>query len=180
MKVISAILLATLAVAAQGSYAPASYWPSHSGGWNSWNNGWNGNQVASYPYAKTWASSWPAAGLYSNGWNGHYGAVEKVPSWGQPWGSYGAKTIIPSVKVNAWDQPWGNYGAGWGYENVAKTVVPSVKVNSWGLPWGSYGAGAYGWEQPEVIKTVVPVAKQVAYVAPVHAGVEKVLVQPKW
>ncbi|XP_055549285.1 uncharacterized protein LOC129732424 [Wyeomyia smithii] len=155
MKVFAALLVATLAVAAQGSYVQSSYWPSHSAGWKSWNNGWNGHQVAAYPYAKTWASSWPASGLYNNAWDGYYGGYDKV---------------------NSWAQPWGSYGAGWGYQNFAKTVVPSVKVDSWGLPWGSYGAGAYGWDHPEVVKTVVPVAKQVAYVAPV----EKVLVQSKW
>ncbi|XP_055549132.1 uncharacterized protein LOC129732348 [Wyeomyia smithii] len=161
MKIFIAVLVATLAVAAQASYEHSSYWPSHSAGWSSWNNGWNGwngwngHQVAAYPVAKTWASSWPATGLYNNGWSGYYGGYDKI---------------------NSWAQPWGTYGAGWGYQNVAKTVVPSVKVNSWGLPWGSYGAGAYGWDHPEVVKTIVPVAKQVAYVAPV----EKVLVQSKW
>ncbi|XP_055549390.1 uncharacterized protein LOC129732489 [Wyeomyia smithii] len=158
MKVIVTFLIAALAVAAQGSYVPTSYWPSH--GWNSWNNnGWIDHQVAAYPYAKTWASSWPATGLYNNGWNGYYGAFNKV---------------------NSWAQPWGTYGTGWGYNNLAKTVVPSVKVNSWGLPWGSYGAGAYGWEHPEVVKTVVPESKKVVYAAPAHVGVEKVLVHPKW
>ncbi|XP_055548539.1 uncharacterized protein LOC129732070 [Wyeomyia smithii] len=159
MKTFFALLVATLVVATQGSYVQSSYWPSHSAGWNSWNNGWNGwngwndHQVAAYPYAKSWTSSWPSTGLYNKGWNGYYGAYDKV---------------------NSWAQPWGTYGADWGYQNFAKTFVPSVKVNSWGLPWGSYGAGAYGWDHPEVVKTVVPVVKQVAYAEPI--GVGKVLV----
>ncbi|XP_055539546.1 uncharacterized protein LOC129726630 [Wyeomyia smithii] len=204
MKSFVALLVATLAVATQGSYVQPTYWPSHSAEWNSWNNGWNGwndHQVAAYPYQKSWTSSWPVAGLSNNGWNGYYGAVDKVKSWAQPWGHYGAgwgyqnivKTVVPSVKLNPGGLPWGSYGAGaygwehpelvktsgtygagWEYQNLVKTVVPSVKVNSWGLPWGSYGAGAYGWEHPEVVKTSAPVVEQVAYADQI--GVGKVLV----
>ncbi|XP_053692461.1 uncharacterized protein LOC128740909 [Sabethes cyaneus] len=137
MKVFIALFAVAMASAAQASYLPAvdSAW-SHSGlGWNSWNDwdDWNGNHIAAYPYAKSWSSAWPAASLY-NGWDGQYG-----------------------LGLN--------------------------KVNSWGLPWGTYGAdhGAYGWGHPGLVKTVVPVAKQIAatpgslHIAPVPLGPEKVV-----
>ncbi|XP_058447641.1 uncharacterized protein LOC131428023 [Malaya genurostris] len=165
MKVFIAIFVVTLAVSTIGSYVPNA-------GWNSWNS-WNdhsliGNsyaqswapQISAYPYAKSWSSAWPAASLY-NDWNGYHGGVNKIQSWGLPLESY---------------------GSGWRYQNLAKVAAP-VTVNSWGLPWGSYGTGAYGWGHHQgLIKTVVPVSKQIAatpgsiHVAPVPVDVEKVIV----
>ncbi|XP_058814656.1 uncharacterized protein LOC131678492, partial [Topomyia yanbarensis] len=126
----------------------------------SWPSTWQVTpQIAAYPYAKSWSSAWPAASLY-NGWNGYYSEANKAHSWGLPLESY---------------------GAGWGYQNLAKVVAP-VKINSWGLPWENYGAGANDWGyQHGLVKTVVPVSKQIAatpgsvFVAPVSVGGEKVV-----
>ncbi|XP_055550019.1 uncharacterized protein LOC129732796 [Wyeomyia smithii] len=124
MKAFIALLLATVAIVAEGS-AVSTVWPSHYGGWNSWNgwngwNGWNDHGALAYPYAKSWSSSWQGAPLYK-GWDGYDNGAR---SWGLPWGSY---------------------GNGWGHHGVVKAVVPA-KTNYWGAPWGSYGSGAYGWE----------------------------------
>ncbi|XP_021703349.1 uncharacterized protein LOC110677061 isoform X2 [Aedes aegypti] len=92
MKAIIALVIGTLAVAAQGSYLPATTavvsgataWPYNAGwnswnGWNNWDNHYNGHHgLAAYPYAQGWS---PAYGLY--------GHKTSYP-WGQPWGTYGA------------------------------------------------------------------------------------------
>ncbi|XP_058449434.1 uncharacterized protein LOC131429373 [Malaya genurostris] len=157
MKVFITFLVATLALAAQGSYVP-NVWPSQSAGWNSW-NGWNEHgAIAAYPYAKSWLSILQAAPLHK-GWNGYYDGAN---SWGLPLRSYGS----------------GAYG--WGHQQgLVKTVIPA-KINTWGLPWENYGTGAYGWGHQNVVKTVIPVQKQIAvvpepsYVAPL--AVQKAIV----
>ncbi|XP_055635399.1 uncharacterized protein LOC129775126 [Toxorhynchites rutilus septentrionalis] len=108
MKVFIALLVATLAVAAQGSYLP-TVWPQH-GAWNAW-NGWNGlNTWDNHGLvAKSWSPAWPVASQWNNGWNGYYGGVNKLNSWGLPWAGYGA----------------GAYG--WGSHGLAHTVVPVSK-----------------------------------------------------
>nr|XP_029727641.1 uncharacterized protein LOC115265833 [Aedes albopictus] len=106
MKAIFALVIASLAVAAHGSYLPATTavvtgataaWPYNAGwnswnGWNDWNN-WNGyyNQhhgLVGYPYAQDWS---PTHGLYGHKTvvQANLGGHASYP-WGLPWGSYGA------------------------------------------------------------------------------------------
>ncbi|XP_055632742.1 uncharacterized protein LOC129773189 [Toxorhynchites rutilus septentrionalis] len=121
MKVFIALFVATLAVAAQGSYVPSA-WPAGALGWNSWNglnkwNTWNVNGIIDTPYANSWASAWPAADSINHGWNG----------W------YAPKTTVVQAniaKVNPWGLHWGGYGHGYnnylGGAQVAKYITPNT------------------------------------------------------
>ncbi|XP_062552603.1 uncharacterized protein LOC134217802 [Armigeres subalbatus] len=102
MKAFVALFIASLAVAAQGSYLPAlstavvadtgavwpysTAWSSLNGGWNTW-NGLHQQASIAYPYAQSWS---PAYGVY-----GHKTLIQAnlgnqgAYSWGLPWGSYG-------------------------------------------------------------------------------------------
>ncbi|XP_055643842.1 uncharacterized protein LOC129780020 [Toxorhynchites rutilus septentrionalis] len=119
MKSSIALLVATLAVAAQGSYVPSA-WPTGALGWNSWNElnkwtHWNDNGIIDSPHANSWSSAWPAASL-NNGWNG----------W------YAPKTTVVQAniaKVNPWGLPWGGYGHGYNNYLRAATIPKYVTSN---------------------------------------------------
>lgn len=112
MKAFIALLIASLAVAAQGSYLEPA-WPVSS--WNGLNS-WNNHALTAYPYGvNQWSSAaWPAASSLYNGW---YGAD---------------KTIVQAnvAKINPWGVPAAAYG--YGYNNylgavpAAKYVAPLV------------------------------------------------------
>ncbi|XP_055636196.1 uncharacterized protein LOC129775451 [Toxorhynchites rutilus septentrionalis] len=101
MKTIIALLVVTLAVAAQGSYVPSAWPASAPLGWNSWNglnkwNSWNDHSIIDTPHVNSWPSAWPTASL-NYGWNGWYAPkttvvqanVARVDPWGLQWGDYG-------------------------------------------------------------------------------------------
>lgn len=113
MKAFIALFIASLAVAAQGSYLEPA-WPVSSVAWNGLNS-WNNHALTAYPYGlNQWSSSaaWPAASssLFS-GYNGWYGAD---------------KTIVQAnvAKFNPWGVPAAAYG--YGYNNYLGPV-PATK-----------------------------------------------------
>ncbi|XP_055634554.1 uncharacterized protein LOC129774706 [Toxorhynchites rutilus septentrionalis] len=120
MKAFIALLVATLAVAAQGSYIPSTWPASAPLGWNSWDglnkwNTWNGNGIIDTPYTNSWASAWPAASL-NNGWDG----------W------YAPKTTVVQAniaKANPWGLQWGGYGHGYNNYMGAAPVAKYVTSN---------------------------------------------------
>ncbi|KXJ74481.1 hypothetical protein RP20_CCG013572 [Aedes albopictus] len=124
MKVFTAIIALTLAVASQASYIP---------------------EAAPYSTWPVSTSVWPPNGLYAkglnNGWGyadaGNWNTYPSINSWSSAWspygynnGLYGRKTVVePNVAKLAY--PWGTYGNagvyGWGHHGGYVSSVPVTK-----------------------------------------------------
>ncbi|XP_065083718.1 uncharacterized protein LOC135705794 [Ochlerotatus camptorhynchus] len=125
MKSFIALVIASLTVAAQGSYLPtintaAVAWPYSSArnswnGWNTWDNQHHHDDgLVAYPYVNDWSSA-PVASAYG------------------PSGLYGHKTVVQENlggHAYPWGLPWGTYGAGGygGHHGWGKSVVPVSKM----------------------------------------------------
>ncbi|KXJ74482.1 hypothetical protein RP20_CCG013573 [Aedes albopictus] len=130
MKVFSAIITLTLAVASQASYiSEPTYpsWPVSTSVWPSYgvygkglynNNAWQHANSAAWnghsSYVNSWSPAWSQYNGYDNGLYGHnINVLKSEYPWGQPWGTY----------RNAGVYGWGHHGGYLSSVPVSKQIA---------------------------------------------------------